>query len=309
MNYTIRKIKEIEYKLLDDFVYEAIFIPEGTAPPPKSIINQPELQVYIKNFGKEKDDICFVAEAEGKIVGAVWVRDMADYGHIAEGVPSFAISLFKEYRNFGIGTALMKTMLAELKSRGYERTSLAVQKANYAVKMYRNVGFYIIDKNAEEFIMVCDLNTEIVPYENKYYTQLIEFLEKCLPQSGRALDIDGRHSFYKDIQHNFKGFYCMLHGEKIIGAVAVHHLSEKDCELKSLYLLQEYHGRGYGRKLLNTAVSLAKKLGYAKMYLDSLSTSTRAIALYKKSGFVDTEKYNDSIRSDVFMVLELNNSQ
>ncbi|MBR5514095.1 MAG: GNAT family N-acetyltransferase [Ruminococcus sp.] len=157
--------------------------------------------------------------------------------------------------------------------------------------------------------MVCDLNTEIVPYENKYYTQLIEFLKKCLPQSGRALDIDGRHSFYKDIQHNFKGFYCMLHGEKIIGTVAVHHLSEKDCELKSLYLLQEYHGRGYGRKLLNTAVSLAKKLGYAKMYLDSLSTSTRAIALYKKSEFVDTEKYNDSIRSDVFMVLELNTSQ
>ena len=44
MNYTIRKIKEVEYKLLDDFIYEAIFIPEGTAPPPKSIINQPELQ-------------------------------------------------------------------------------------------------------------------------------------------------------------------------------------------------------------------------------------------------------------------------
>lgn len=180
MNYIIRKIKEDEYKFLDDFIYEAIFIPEGTAPPPKSIINQPELQVYIKNFGKEKDDICFVAEAEGKIVGAVWVRDMADYGHIAEGVPSFAISLFKEYRNFGIGTALMKTMLAELKSRGYERTSLAVQKANYAVKMYKNMGFYIIDENNEEYIMVCDLNTEIVPYEDKFYPQLIEFLEICL---------------------------------------------------------------------------------------------------------------------------------
>lgn len=305
MNYTIRKIREDEYKLLDNFIYEAIFIPEGTAPPPKSIINQPELQVYIENFGKEKDDICFVAESEGKVAGAVWVRDMADYGHIAEGVPSFAISLFKEYRNFGIGTALMKTMLAELKSRGYEKTSLAVQKANYAVKMYKNVGFYIIDENDEEYIMVCDLNAEIVPYEDKFYPQLIEFLEKCLPQSGRALDIDGRHSFYKDIQHNFKGFYCMLHGKKIIGAVAVHHLNEKDCELKSLYLLQKYHGRGYGRKLLNTAVFLSKKLGYAKMYLDSLSTSTRAIALYKKSGFVDTEKYNDSIRSDVFMVLNL----
>lgn len=158
MNYNIRKIREDEYKLLDDFIYEAIFIPEGVEPPPKSIINQPDLQVYIKDFGKEKDDICFVAEAGGRVVGAVWVRDMNDYGHIADGVPSFAISLYKEYRNFGIGTRLMETMLSELKNRGYERTSLAVQKANYAVRMYKKVGFEIVDENDEEYIMVCELN-------------------------------------------------------------------------------------------------------------------------------------------------------
>ncbi|MBR3760318.1 MAG: GNAT family N-acetyltransferase [Ruminococcus sp.] len=159
MNYNIRKIREDEYKLLDDFIYEAIFIPEGVEPPPKSIINQPDLQVYISNFGKEKDDICFVAEADGKVVGAVWVRDMNDYGHIADGVPSFAISLYKEYRNSGIGTSLMETMLRELKNRGYERTSLAVQKANYAVRMYKKVGFEIVDENDEEYIMVCELKS------------------------------------------------------------------------------------------------------------------------------------------------------
>lgn len=157
MNYNIRKIKECEYYLLEDFIYEAIFIPEGIAPPPKSIINQPELQVYISNFGTEKYDICFVAEVENKIVGAVWVRDMKDYGHIADGVPSFAISLYKDYRNLGIGTAMMKTMLEELRKTGCKKTSLAVQKANYAVRMYKNVGFRIIDENDEEYIMVCDL--------------------------------------------------------------------------------------------------------------------------------------------------------
>lgn len=155
MNYNIRKIHENEYNVLSDFIYEAIFIPEGVEPPPKSIINQPDLQVYIRNFGSEKDDICFLAEVDNKIAGAVWVRDMPDYGHIADGVPSFAISLYKEYRNFGIGTELMKTMLAELKRRGYEKASLAVQKANYAVKMYKKVGFEIIDENEEEYIMVC----------------------------------------------------------------------------------------------------------------------------------------------------------
>ena len=158
MNYNIRKIREEEYKLLEDFIYEAIFIPDGVEPPPKTIINQPDLQVYIKDFGKEKDDICFVAEADDKVVGAVWVRDMPDYGHIADGVPSFAISLYKQYRNFGIGTQLMITMLDELKKRSYERTSLAVKKANYAVRMYKKVGFSIIDENDEEYIMVCELS-------------------------------------------------------------------------------------------------------------------------------------------------------
>jgi ribosomal protein S18 acetylase RimI-like enzyme len=51
----------------------------------------------------------------------------------------------------------MKQMLQELKTRGYEKASLAVQKANYAVKMYKNVGFEIIDENDEEYIMVCVL--------------------------------------------------------------------------------------------------------------------------------------------------------
>ncbi len=157
MNYNIRKIEEKEYILLEDFIYEAIFIPEGVSPPPKSIINQPDLQVYIKDFGKEKDDICFVAETDDKVIGAVWVRDMKDYGHIEDGVPSFAISLYKPYRNYGIGTALMTTMLSELKQRGYKKTSLAVQKENYAVKMYRKVGFEVIRETEEEFIMVCNL--------------------------------------------------------------------------------------------------------------------------------------------------------
>lgn len=157
MNINIRKINGNEYKLLNDFLYEAIFIPEGVEAPPREIINAPELQVYVQDFGTQKDNICFVAEAEGKIVGAVWVCIMDDYGHVEDGVPSFAISLYKEHRRHGIGTAMMKQMITELKSRGYKKTSLAVQKENYAVKMYKNIGFEIVDESDEEYIMVCVL--------------------------------------------------------------------------------------------------------------------------------------------------------
>lgn len=70
---------------------------------------------------------------------------------------SFAISLYKDYRGFGIGTALMEEMLRILKDRGYKRASLSVQKANYAVRMYQKTGFEIIDENEEEYIMLCSL--------------------------------------------------------------------------------------------------------------------------------------------------------
>ena len=156
MDYKIREIRKNEYSILFDFLYEAIFITEGMDKPPKSIIEQPELQVYIKDFGKA-DDWCFVVEIKEKIVGAVWVRIMNDYGHIDDETPSFAISLYEQYRNMGIGTALMRDMLEFLKNKGYKRTSLSVQKVNYAVRMYQKVGFEVIDENEEEYIMVCRL--------------------------------------------------------------------------------------------------------------------------------------------------------
>ena len=156
MDYRIREIRENEYCILSEFLYEAIFIPVGMEKPPKAIIEQPELQVYIADFGKS-DDWCLVAEVKEKIVGAVWVRIMNDYGHIDDETPSFAISLYEEYRNMGIGTVLMRDMLEFLKNKGYKQTSLSVQKANYAARMYQKVGFEVIDKNEEEYIMVCRL--------------------------------------------------------------------------------------------------------------------------------------------------------
>ena len=157
MQYKIRKLRKDETDLLETFLYEAIFIPNGVEPPPKEIVEQPELRVYTDGFGSRQGDNCLVAEVDDKVVGAVWTRIMNDYGHIDDETPSFAISLFKEYRGLGIGTRLMEEMLALLRSQGYRKASLSVQKANYAVKLYKKVGFRIIDENAEEYIMVCEL--------------------------------------------------------------------------------------------------------------------------------------------------------
>ena len=77
----IRHLYEEETPLLRDFLYEAVFIPEGETAPPENVLDLPELKVYIEDFGKKKDDLCIVAECDGKIVGAVWTRIMKDYGN------------------------------------------------------------------------------------------------------------------------------------------------------------------------------------------------------------------------------------
>lgn len=152
----IREMRPEEYGLLDDFLYEAIFVRPGEKAPEREVIRRPELQVYVKDFGSFVCDHALAAEDDGRVIGAVWVRITDDYGHVDDETPSLAVSLYKEYRGHGTGTALMRGMLALLCDKGIGRVSLSVQKDNYAYKMYRKLGFEIIRENEEDYIMVCE---------------------------------------------------------------------------------------------------------------------------------------------------------
>lgn len=145
----------------------------------------------------------------------------------------------------------------------------------------------------------------IKKFDKDYNDKLILFLQECFPQSGRKLELDGRHRMYSNIDAFFENFWCLFDENDIIGTVALKKLDEEKCELKSLYLLQKYHGKGLGERLLKTAILEAQENDYKEMYLDTLSTSKEAILLYKKMGFVITERYNSNNIADVFMVLRL----
>ena len=157
----IREIQEKELPVLKDLLYEAIYQPDKENSIPKEIINDPNISQYIDNFGRKKDDFCLVAELKGRIIGAVWIRILADeikgYGNVDDETREFAISLFNEYRNQGIGSKLMKRMISYLKAKNYAQTSLSVQKENYAYRMYQKLGFEIIGENEEDYLMLIKL--------------------------------------------------------------------------------------------------------------------------------------------------------
>jgi ribosomal protein S18 acetylase RimI-like enzyme len=158
----IREIHTDELPLLETFLYEVIFVPEGVAPLPFDTIFIPAIYVYIKDFGSRKDDYCLVAEMDGgQVVGAIWVRILAGtdgeprgFGNLDAETPEFAISVLKKFRNQGIGTRLMHDMLNCLQDKGYSQASLSVQKENYAARMYLKLGFETVSENKEDFIMV-----------------------------------------------------------------------------------------------------------------------------------------------------------
>ena len=157
----IRQIKAKEVDILDNMLYEAIYLPEGHEPFPRNITQKPEINVYIERFGSKKDDYCLVADLKGQIIGAVWVRILdgiiKGFGNVDGSTPEFAISVLKKFRNKGIGTLLMQEMIKYLKEQEYTQASLSVQKENYAVKMYQKLGFKIIRENEEDYLMILKL--------------------------------------------------------------------------------------------------------------------------------------------------------
>lgn len=154
-SFVIRSLQINEASLLRDFLYEAIFVPEGMNAPPRNVVDLPELQVYIQDFGSRIGDYSLVAESFGRVLGAVWVRLMNDYGHVDDQTPSLAISLYAAYRGKGIGTALLQAMFGLLYSEGYKKVSLSVQKANPAARLYERLGFKTVRETDEEYVMVC----------------------------------------------------------------------------------------------------------------------------------------------------------
>lgn len=156
--YQIRGLRAEETPLLETFLYEAIFIPEGVTPPPRSIVRDPSLSCYIDAFGSGACDYALAAVLpDDTVVGVAWTRLLPDYAPLANDVPTLAIAVLPGYRGHGIGTALIHAILESLTHHGCSSVSLSVQKANPALRLYQRAGFTIALDNGEELVMVREI--------------------------------------------------------------------------------------------------------------------------------------------------------
>ncbi|WKY44394.1 GNAT family N-acetyltransferase [Eubacteriaceae bacterium ES2] len=152
-------MQTVDYNCLREFLYQAIYIPQGESLPPRSIIDQPEIQVYIKDFGSQSGDLGVIARQNGLIVGAAWTRIIPGYGRVDSQTPELAISIQPAFRGYGIGTKLMMNLFKLLKKSGFTKTSLSVQQNNPAVSFYLRLGYQIVCEKTdhvgnEDYLMV-----------------------------------------------------------------------------------------------------------------------------------------------------------
>ena len=115
------------------------------------------------------------------------------------------------------------------------------------------------------------------------------------------IDITDIQKYY----FNNSGYFAVIDNNGIIGSYGIFKISNFTCELRKMYLLPEYHGKGFGKLMMEDVFIKAKELGYTEMILETNRKLNKAIVLYQKYGFEEYCCDHFSDRCDFAMRIEL----
>ncbi|MDX2029700.1 MAG: GNAT family N-acetyltransferase [Blastocatellia bacterium] len=161
VEYSIRPAGEEDQLFLWEMLYHAIYVPDGQAPIPREIVNQPEIAKYVDRWGRGEDHgVVAIENLTLEPVGAAWLRifpvEKKGYGHVREGIPELSIAILPGYRNQGIGSALLRRLIGDARGR-FSAISLSVSRENPAVRLYERFGFEAVDQSGSSITMLKEL--------------------------------------------------------------------------------------------------------------------------------------------------------
>lgn len=101
-------------------------------------------------------------------------------------------------------------------------------------------------------------------------------------------------------------FLVMTDENQLIGTGAIRKFEKKICELKRLWLLTEYHGKGLGYQMMQELLLFAREMGYKRIRLETDAVfQKRAVQFYKQIGFYEIPIPNATPDEDILMELSL----
>ena len=108
-------------------------------------------------------------------------------------------------------------------------------------------------------------------------------------------NIDDEFATFDNMYNQPNGCFIYAGYEgKIAGGVGIRKLTDGVCEMKRLYVYDDYRGLKIGLTLCKTVITMAKKMRYQKMRLDTIAKLDKAIKLYQFLGFHKIEKYREN---------------
>ena len=123
--------------------------------------------------------------------------------------------------------------------------------------------------------------------DNKDFIQLVKMLDEYLAYT------DGEdHAFYD--QYNkidmLKHCVVLYEEENAVGCGAIKPYDENSAELKRMFVIPEFRGKGYASKILSELENWAKELGFQSVILETGINQLEAIKMYDRT-FERIENY------------------
>ncbi len=148
------------------------------------------------------------------------------------------------------------------------------------------------------------------PATNADCEQARDLVFGALVEYGLKPDPDGIDTDLKNIEQSYfsrGGRFCVLEDAdgRIIATCALYPMGEATCELRKMYIRPEHRGRGYGKRLLEAALSHARQMDFRTMTLETATVLKEAVCLYKSYGFKPYESTHLCWRCDQAYTLEL----
>ena len=151
---------------------------------------------------------------------------------------------------------------------------------------------------------------EIKVYKTEMQRDIEHFYKKCFDDLGWGYEPHGRHSDTTNIHDTYMSngcMWCMYNNKQLIGTVAVRtiDIENKIAEMKRLYVLKEYQGKGYGGILFETALNYARENKFSKICADTINDREASKHLMRKYGFRETQRYNDNQFAELFFEADI----
>jgi GNAT superfamily N-acetyltransferase len=89
-------------------------------------------------------------------------------------------------------------------------------------------------------------------------------------------------------------FLVVYQGGRAVACGGLKRFDARTCEVKRMFVAEEARRMGIGRRLLAALEAEARRLGYARVLLDTAAPLAEAAALYEATGYREVPPYNDN---------------